>query len=213
MLVRRWLVGTKHLLASRSGPRSNLKWFKTDRRPNKRHTDARLSDFHYSVTNRWQASNTHVLFFFLSLSSSFVSQFLPHCNHPARKTDGTSQSPRHPSVSIRRRHISCVRRLCLELILVARGLKRLKTGSMGASWLERHLCAPFVLSLRQRWWESGDWRSTRLRANWEMKTDVSPRVSENQYREGWEKKQRWEKFLTQNVNNRPTVNEQQDNQT
>ena len=61
------------------------------------------------------------------------SQLLPHCNHPARKTDGTSQSPRHPSVSIRRRHISCVRRLCLELILVARGLKRLKTGSMGAS--------------------------------------------------------------------------------
>ena len=42
-------------------------------------------------------------------------------------------------------------------------------GWMGASWLKRHLCAPFVLSLRQRWWESGDWRSTRLRANWEMK--------------------------------------------
>ena len=62
------------------------------------------------------------------LSSSSSSAILTPCNHAARKTDGTSQSPRHPSVSIRRRHISCVRRLCLELILVTRGLRRLKDG-------------------------------------------------------------------------------------
>ena len=64
----------------------------------------------------------------LSSSSSSSSSILTPCNHAARKTDGTSQSPRHPSVSIRRRHISCVRRLCLELILVTRGLRRLKDG-------------------------------------------------------------------------------------
>ena len=64
----------------------------------------------------------------LSSSSSSSSSILTPCNHAARKTDGTSQSPRHPSVSIRRRHISCVRRLCLEVILVTRGLRRLKDG-------------------------------------------------------------------------------------
>ena len=64
----------------------------------------------------------------LSSSSSSSSSILTPCNHAARKTDGTSQSPRHPSVSIRRRHISCVRRLCLELILVTRRLRRLKDG-------------------------------------------------------------------------------------
>ena len=64
----------------------------------------------------------------LSSSSSSSSSILTPCNHAARKTDGTSQSPRHPSVSIRGRHISCVRRLCLEVILVTRGLRRLKDG-------------------------------------------------------------------------------------
>ena len=42
VVVRRWLVRTKWLLAPGSWRRPNLKWFKTDRPPNERHTDRRL---------------------------------------------------------------------------------------------------------------------------------------------------------------------------
>ena len=42
VVVRRWLVRTKWLLAPGSWRRPNLKWFKTDRPPNERRTDRRL---------------------------------------------------------------------------------------------------------------------------------------------------------------------------
>ena len=85
----------------------------------------------------------------LSSSSSSSSSILTPCNHAARKTDGTSQSPRHPSVSIRRRHISCVRRLCLEVILVTRGLRRLKDGG---PWEHRDWTATSELLLFFHYW-------------------------------------------------------------
>ena len=42
VVVRRWPVCTKWLLAPGSWRRPNLKWFKTDRPPNERRTDRRL---------------------------------------------------------------------------------------------------------------------------------------------------------------------------
>ena len=141
-------------LSKRPKPRSNLKWFKTDRPPNERHTDGGLSDFHYSVTNRWQASNTHIMFIFFHFHHRHC-QFW-HCNHAAVKLmEHLSLPARHPSVSIRRRHTSCVRRLCLELILVT----RTKETKDGGPWEHRDWSATSELLLFFHYvWENGDWR-------------------------------------------------------
>ena len=76
-----------------------------------------------------------------SISSSSLS--ILTLQSRCRKTDGTSQSPRHPSVSISRTHTSCVRRLCLELILVT----RTKEMGDGGPWEHRDWSATSELLL------------------------------------------------------------------